>query len=74
LTNHRSIHILNWAHGGGTDLTNLCLLCGFHHRDHEKRGWQVTMRDGRPWWIPPAHIDPDRTAIRNTLRDSMAVG
>jgi len=24
-------HILNWAFGGGTDLLNLCLLCGFHH-------------------------------------------
>src|SRR5882672_8201882 len=39
-------HILNWAFGGGTDLTNLCLLCGFHHREHEKRGWQVTIRNG----------------------------
>src|SRR5882757_4068405 len=62
-------HILNWAFGGGTDLTNLCLLCGFHHREHEKRGWQVTMKHGKPWWVPPAHIDPDRTPIRNTLRD-----
>ncbi len=25
------------------------------------------MRDGRPWWIPPAHIDPDRVPIRNTM-------
>src|SRR5882672_9012297 len=67
-------HILNWAHGGGTDLTNLCLLCGFHHREHEKRGWQVTIRNGVPWWIPPAHIDPDRTPIRNTLRDPVTIG
>src|SRR5882757_10715956 len=67
-------HILNWAFGGGTDLTNLCLLCGFHHREHEKRGWQVTMKRGRPWWIPPAHVDPDRTPIRNTLRDPITVG
>src|SRR5882762_932673 len=66
-------HILNWAHGGGTDLPNLCLLCGFHHREHEKRGWQVTIRNGQPWWTPPAHIDPDRTPIRNTIRDPVAV-
>src|SRR5882757_10830623 len=67
-------HILNWAFGGGTNLTNLCLLCGFHHREHEKRGWQVTMKHGRPWWIPPAHIAPDRTPIRNTLRDPVTIG
>jgi hypothetical protein len=40
-------HILNWALGGGTDLINLCLLCGFHHREHEKRGWQVVMEPFR---------------------------
>src|SRR5882724_2595240 len=67
-------HILNWAFGGGTDLPNLCLLCGFHHREHQKRGWQVTMKRGKPWWIPPAHVDPDRTPIRNTLRDPITVG
>src|SRR5882757_293682 len=61
------------ARGGGTDLDNLCLLCGYHHREHEKRGWQVTMKNGRPWWIPPAHIDPDGTPIRNTLRDPITV-
>ncbi|HEY3714404.1 MAG TPA: DUF222 domain-containing protein [Jatrophihabitantaceae bacterium] len=66
-------HILNWALGGGTDLPNLCLLCGYHHREFEKRGWRITMRDGRPWWIPPAHIDLDRTPIRNTLRDPISV-
>ena len=45
-------HILPWALGGGTDLDNECLLCGFHHREHEKRGWQVTMTGGQPYWIP----------------------
>src|SRR5882762_3335850 len=65
-------HILNWAFGGGTDLTNLCLLCGHHHREFEKRGWQVIMKHGRPWWIPPAHIDPDRTPIRNAMHDAAA--
>src|SRR5882757_8388524 len=66
-------HILNWAFGGGTDLANLCLLCGFHHREQDKRGWQVTMKHGVPWWVPPAHIDPDRTPIRNTIRDPVTV-
>jgi len=66
-------HILNWAFGGGTDLANLCLLCGFHHREHEKRGWQVTMKNGVPWWVPPAHVDPERKPIRNTVRDLVSV-
>jgi hypothetical protein len=62
-------HIVPWALGGGTDLDNECLLCGFHHREHEKRGWQAIMKDGRPWWVPPAHVDPRRTPIRNTIHD-----
>jgi hypothetical protein len=62
-------HILPWILGGRTDLTNECLLCGYHHREHDKRGWQVIMRDGRPWWVPPAHVDPRRTPIRNTIHD-----
>jgi len=27
------------------------------------------MKHGKPWWIPPAHVDPERKPIRNTLRD-----
>jgi len=60
-------HVVEWIYGGTTDLDNLCLLCGYHHREFERRGWQVTMQDGRPWWIPPAHIDPDQEPIRNSM-------
>jgi hypothetical protein len=60
-------HVVEWIYGGTTDLDNLCLLCGYHHREFERRGWKVTMRDGRPWWIPPAHVDPDQVPIRNTM-------
>ena len=63
-------HVVEWIHGGTTDIQNLCLLCGYHHREFEKRGWTVTMKDGHPWWIPPAHIDPVRTPIRNTMHGS----
>lgn len=24
-------HIIHWAHGGETEITNLCLLCRYHH-------------------------------------------
>jgi hypothetical protein len=57
------------ALGGGTDLDNECLLCGYHHREHGNRGWQVIIPDGQPYWIPPPRIDPARTPIRNTAHD-----
>jgi hypothetical protein len=61
-------HVVEWIYGGTTDLDNLCLLCGYHHREFERRGWKVTVKDGRPWWIPPRHIDPDQVPIRNTMQ------
>jgi hypothetical protein len=59
-------HIHEWIDNGPTDIDNMCLLCRFHHREFEKRGWQVIMSDdGLPQWIPPPFIDPDRQPIRN---------
>ena len=62
-------HVRAWQDGGRTDLDNLALVCGYHHRSFEGQGWQCTMIDGRPWWIPPAWIDPRRRPIRNTHHD-----
>jgi hypothetical protein len=59
-------HVLDWAHDGPTDLDNLTLLCGYHHREFQKRGWECLMRDGLPRWRPPAWLDPARQPIRNT--------
>jgi hypothetical protein len=59
-------HITDWADDGPTDLDNLTLLCGYHHREHAKRGWACVMRDGLPHWRPPTWLDPHRTPIRNT--------
>ena len=59
-------HILAWLSGGTTDLDNMCLLCRFHHREFERRGWEAVMIEAVPHWIPPAFIDPDRRPIRNT--------
>jgi hypothetical protein len=30
-------HVTPWVDGGRTDLQNLTLACGFHHREHRKR-------------------------------------
>ena len=59
-------HITPWQQGGATDLNNLTLLCGHHHREFEKHGWACEMFDGVPHWIPPTWLDPDQTPRRNT--------
>ncbi|MGH3650524.1 MAG: DUF222 domain-containing protein [Acidimicrobiia bacterium] len=35
-------HIVSWADGGPTDLDNLILLCGFHHRYLHEHRWHIT--------------------------------
>jgi uncharacterized protein DUF222/HNH endonuclease len=48
-------HILHWAHGGPTDLDNLVLLCGEHHRQIHDTPWQVRLNptDRLPEFLPP---------------------
>jgi hypothetical protein len=58
-------HIVAWADGGSTDLDNLTLVCGYHHREFDRAGWSCQMTDGHPQWIPPAWIDPTQTPRRN---------
>ena len=54
-------HIRHWADGGPTDLNNLVLLCGFHHRLIHHSDWEVFIGDdNHPWFIPPASVDPNR--------------
>ncbi len=49
-------HIQHWADGGSTDVDNLILLCGFHHRFLHEHHWHITTgHDGtfqfrRPDW------------------------
>jgi hypothetical protein len=59
-------HIKRWIDYGGTDIDNMCLLCRYHHREFERRGWEVIMIDAVPYWKPPGWIDQDRRPIRNT--------
>ena len=35
-------HIRHWEDGGPTDLSNLCLLCPFHHRAHHRGEITIT--------------------------------
>ncbi len=54
-------HVVHWIDGGLTDLNNLVLLCGHHHRVIHHDGWTIQMgTDGHPWFLPPAWLDPLR--------------
>ena len=54
-------HIWHWADGGPTDMNNLVLLCGFHHRLLHHSDWEVFIGiDQHPWFVPPATVDPYR--------------
>lgn len=57
-------HLRWWSQGGRTDLDNGILLCSFHHhRIHDDR-WEIVVRDGVPWFIPPWQVDVTRTPRR----------
>lgn len=58
-------HITPWADGGPTNLDNLTLICGHHHRQFQPTGWTCHTRNGTPWWTPPPWIDPTQTPQQN---------
>ncbi len=39
-------HVVEWQHGGGTDLDNLVLLCSRHHHVVHEAGWTITPAGG----------------------------
>ncbi|HSY15080.1 MAG TPA: DUF222 domain-containing protein, partial [Jatrophihabitantaceae bacterium] len=41
-------HVRAWQDGGTTDLDNLTLVCGHHHRNFERLGWTCHMSNGTP--------------------------
>jgi hypothetical protein len=56
-------HIHHWIDGGETCLANTVLLCRYHHVLVHEGDWQITMIDGRPWFIPPRWIDPHQQPV-----------
>ena len=41
-------HIKHWADGGPTNLDNLILLCGYHHRFLHEHDWSLEWVHGKP--------------------------
>jgi hypothetical protein len=59
-------HAVHWGDGGQTKLDTMALLCSHHHRVIHHSGWQLQFGpDGRPEYVPPPWIDPDRQPRRN---------
>ncbi len=59
-------HLTHWANGGETNLDNLALLCGHHHRVIHHSPWQIRLNptDRRPEFKPPPTLETHSTWIR----------
>lgn len=62
-------HITDFATRQRTCIDDGCLLCGFHHREHERLGWTGVMLQGIPHFVPPRWLDPDQVPRRNHAHD-----
>jgi len=50
-------HYEHWALGGGTDLDNLLLMCGFHHRRHHAGAFRIRKTaDGFSFETDDGHV------------------
>jgi len=58
-------HIEHWENGGPTSVENGVLLCSHHHHAVHSGTWDISVRDGIPWFIPARHHDPERRPRRN---------
>ena len=47
-------HIQHWTKGGRTDIDNLVLVCGFHHKLVHEYGWNVALKGDRTTWTRPS--------------------
>jgi hypothetical protein len=59
-------HIKRFVDGGETSIDQMTLLCAYHHREFERRGWAAVMINNVPHWRPPAWLDPEQKPRRNT--------
>ena len=71
-------HVLEFeADEGPTNIDNGVLLCPHHHRMLHKSDYEMRMIGGRPYLLPPAFIDPQRSPIllgRSRIGINLALG
>ncbi|MBG6216960.1 hypothetical protein IWX75_001414 [Arthrobacter sp. CAN_A6] len=58
-------HIVPWARGGTTNISDGVLLCSRHHHVIHEGNWMVESRHGIPWFKPPKYLDPGQAPRRN---------
>jgi Domain of unknown function (DUF222) len=58
-----------WSRNGNTNLDELALACGEHHRLLHNSDWEIRITNNIAWWIPPKWLDPQQTPLRNTAHD-----
>ena len=46
-------HVIEWQHGGRTDVDNLVMLCCEHHDQVHATDWTIDISSGIPKFIPP---------------------
>jgi hypothetical protein len=71
-------HVLEFeADHGPTNIDNGVLLCPHHHRMLHHSDYEMKMIGGRPYLVPPAFIDADRSPIlvgRSRVGANLALG
>ena len=53
-------HVVEWEHGGPTDVDNGALLCSFHHHQLHAGGFQLRMNRGVPEMLAPPWLDREQ--------------
>jgi hypothetical protein len=62
-----SHHVKSWLDGSQTELGNLVLLCGHHHRLIHNSDWEIELVNGTAQVYPPAYVDPERRPRVNLI-------
>ncbi len=53
-------HVIEWEHGGRTDVSNGALLCAFHHHQLHSGGFRLRMAHGIPELLAPPWFDREQ--------------
>ena len=61
-------HVVAWADGGATDVDNLVLVCGPHHRMVTAGTWALRMVAGVPRARAPRWVDPQQRWVADPSR------
>ena len=63
------LHHIDWfvRDGGLTNLKNAIPLCSSDHHAVHANGWEISIRGGVAWFIPPSSVDIYRTPRRGSV-------